>query len=229
MAQQGLDVIAGLSQPIALHIPAEGGGSHPAGIISRPPPRFLRDNFSTWDHRADAARAPPQFTCSSPEMLPLVQRIQEVVGHDVVPHQVVPDASWKRGSGPNSPQPYSGQALATPPAPHAPPVGTQAAHCSLEGYEQQAPTPAPPRGQATQSRVWGVPGATPSTSPHSASFMPVSTSPSFGGSTPGVSTRYIRGFSQTWERGGRAARKRSSVTSTVDSGRANEGGVELSR
>lgn len=144
MAQQGLDVIAGLSQPIALHIPAEGGGSHPAGIVF-PPTCFLGDNFSTTHlgpQTADAAQGPPQFSCSSPEMLLLVQGIQEVVGHDVLPHQVVTDASWKRGSSPNSPQPCSGQALATPPATHVPPVGTQVAHGSLEGYEQQTPTPA---------------------------------------------------------------------------------------
>jgi len=109
--QHGLDVIAGLGQPIALHIPAKEGGSHPAGIASTPPaPRSLGTASlpSTWDH---GHRVQPGALSGSPtglpELLPLVQGVQEVVSHDVLPHQVVTDGSWTRGSSPSSPQPCS--------------------------------------------------------------------------------------------------------------------------
>lgn len=201
--QHGLDVIAGLGQPIALHIPAEGGGLHPAGITSVHPPPTPQNSPGmvspppTWEHRPwTQPRALSGSPVGSPELLPLVQDVQEVVGHDVLPHQVVTDGSWKRRS---SPAPSPGHPTCCPRATCWHPGSTHEPGWGC--CKQQTPTPASGSSPSWgwKPRLGNPPQATASTSPHSASFMPVSTSPSFGGSTPGVSTRYMRGFSQTWD------------------------------
>lgn len=232
--QHELDVVTGLGQPVAPHVPTEGGGPHPAGIVSPPTPINSPGTASpppTWDHRQQMRPGALSGSLTgSPKLLPLVQGIQEVVGHDILSHQVVTDGSWKRGSSPSSPNTALSPSQ-DPANTSCPPRATYGHPGSMHWPEGTTSSRLPPQTQVpvpagAQSHIWGVPLATAS-SPHSASFMPVSTSPSFGGSTPGVSTRYIRGFSHTWDGGGRAVRTCGSITNTVDSDMASERGVEL--
>lgn len=63
--QHELDVVAGLVQPVALHVPAKGGGSCPASFTS-PPTESPADSFSATclgPQAADAALGPPQLPC----------------------------------------------------------------------------------------------------------------------------------------------------------------------
>lgn len=68
-------------------------------LLALLPPQFPGDGISItlWD--------PSPLPPSSPKLLLLVQGVQEVVGHDVLPHQVVMDGSWKRGSSLSFPKP----------------------------------------------------------------------------------------------------------------------------
>lgn len=85
MLQHMPNVVTGLRQPIVLHVPARRTWLPPG------PARGCASG---------CLRLLPISAPCSPKLLLPVQRVQQVVSHDVLPDQVVADSSWKRGQVP---------------------------------------------------------------------------------------------------------------------------------